>query len=51
MQKNNFQCSLDQVAGDHFALTILPAVLKSHFDGTNVAMTPRYLRTTIARSV
>ena len=38
-------------SGDCFALTILPAVLKSNFDGTNVAMTPRYLHTTIARSV
>ena len=34
---------------DRFALTILPAVLKSLSDGTDVATTPRYFRAMLAR--
>ena len=48
----NKKTRLSTISGssaDHFALTTLPAVLKSLFDGTNVATTPRYLRATFAR--
>ena len=41
--------TFSESSGDHFALTILPAVLKSLTDGTDVATTPRYFRAMLAR--